>query len=104
MKRERIILIFALVSGLIIAWIDTRPHWDDTGVTIGLLLLTSTICGAWSRSLSWLWGLIIGGIVFTANAAMSGNYESIVAVIVAIVGAYIGTGARIFFGIKLKSK
>jgi len=31
--------VLALVAGGFIAWVDTRPGWDDTGVTAGALLI-----------------------------------------------------------------
>ena len=34
----RIAGVFAIVAGSVIAWVDTRPSWDDTGVTAGALL------------------------------------------------------------------
>lgn len=42
-----------LLAGLAIAWADTRPGWDDTGITAGSLVL----CGALGTSLGlrpWL--------------------------------------------------
>ena len=33
--------MFALVMGVAIAWVDTRPGWDDTGVTAGVLLVVA---------------------------------------------------------------
>ena len=35
---QRIAGVFAIVAGGLIAWVDTRPSWDDTGVTAGALL------------------------------------------------------------------
>lgn len=34
----------AVVAGCLIAWIDTRPGWDDTGVTVGLIVLVASTC------------------------------------------------------------
>jgi hypothetical protein len=31
----------ALVAGAAIAWVDSRPNWDDTGITVGALFLCS---------------------------------------------------------------
>ena len=39
--RELIIAALAVTIGTGIAWVDTRPTWDDTGVTAGALLLTA---------------------------------------------------------------
>jgi hypothetical protein len=31
----------ALMAGAAIAWVDSRPSWDDTGITAGALFLCS---------------------------------------------------------------
>jgi hypothetical protein len=42
----------AFCAGLAIAWIDTRPHWDDTGITVGVLLaIPFTLAGAYTGAL-----------------------------------------------------
>ena len=33
----------ALCAGLVIAWMDTRPRWDDTGITVGALFFGALI-------------------------------------------------------------
>jgi hypothetical protein len=38
---SRIAGVVALLLGGIIAWVDTRPRWDDTGVTAGALLVVA---------------------------------------------------------------
>jgi len=86
MKRNHISIITAVLFAVIITWIDTRPNWDDTGFTAGLLFLSAAACGVWSPFRPWLLGLIIGGIIFVTNLVLSGNYESVIA----FAGAYAG--------------
>jgi len=38
---ELVILALAIASGFAINWVNTRQNWDDTGITVGLLLLTT---------------------------------------------------------------
>jgi hypothetical protein len=33
--------VVSLAAGGVIAWVDTRPGWDDTGITAGALLIVS---------------------------------------------------------------
>ena len=87
-------LILSVASGSMIAWIDTRPNWDDTGITVGLILISTVVCGGLSPSRAWLWALIVGGTVFVANFVLHGDYGSAIALGVALVGAYIGAGVR----------
>ncbi len=39
------LFLIALLFGLAIAWMDARPHWDDTGVTVGCLVLSAGLHG-----------------------------------------------------------
>lgn len=52
------------------------------------------ICGGLSPSRAWLWALIVGGSVIGANVLIHGNYGSAVALVIALVGAYLGAGIR----------
>lgn len=42
-----IAIAIATAIGILIGWADTRPAWDDTGVTAGALLLAALV-------LSWI--------------------------------------------------
>lgn len=54
------LLLASVSAGLGIAWIDSRPHWDDAGITAGLLLLASGVLGMLGPRRPWLWGLAVG--------------------------------------------
>jgi hypothetical protein len=87
-KQFYLVLVLSIAFGSIIAWIDTRPNWDDPGVTVGLILIATMICGGLSPSLAWLWALLIGGIVVESNILIHDNCQSVVALFVAFVGSY----------------
>ena len=40
-----LLLILAVIIGLIIGWVDSRPTWDDAGVTVGMILLVTAMFG-----------------------------------------------------------
>jgi hypothetical protein len=80
-------LVLSIALGSVIAWIDTRPKWDDAGIS-------TMICGGLYPSRAWLWALIVGGIIFVTNMILHGNYGSVIALAVAFVGAYVGVGVR----------
>jgi hypothetical protein len=44
--RELVLAAIAVAMGAGIAWVDTRPTWDDTGVTVGTLLLAAGFAAA----------------------------------------------------------
>lgn len=54
------LLAAAVTLGLAIAWMDSRPHWDDAGITAGCLLLSAGLLGLMGPRRPWLWALGIG--------------------------------------------
>jgi len=57
---QKALLAAALAAGLLIAWVDTRPGWDDAGVTVFALFLSAGIIGLFVRRRAWLFGLAVG--------------------------------------------
>jgi hypothetical protein len=85
-----LLLWFALVIGLAAGWVDTRPTWDDTGVTVFFVLLTSALFGAVMPSRAWAFAFAVGGGVWGFNIVLAGNIGAGVVLIAAFVGAYGG--------------
>ena len=90
-------IIFACVIGFALAKIDTSKNWNDTGITVGLVLISSFIFGVIMPRLAWLWAIIIGGFIFSFNAIQNNNYGSAGAILFAFVGAYSGVLLKKFF-------
>ena len=73
---QKILLVCALASGLLIAYVDSRPTWDDTGITVFALLVASGIIGLLVQRRPWLYALAVGlwiplwGIIHTQNLSM----------------------------------
>jgi uncharacterized membrane protein (DUF441 family) len=93
-SRQTAVLILALVSGMMICWIDTRPAWDDTGITVGLILITSAILGTIEPKRAWLTAIAVGLWLPLWNIVFSGTYASSVALLFAFAGAYAGAVFR----------
>ena len=58
--RDGLLALVAGFIGLALGYLDSRPSWDDTGITAGLLLLTSALVAGLSGRHPWLWALLIG--------------------------------------------
>lgn len=89
----RIVFGSALVcgAGLIIAWIDSRPTWDDTGITAGAL----TIAAAWGAFVGLpplLGAALAAGPILAAE--LPRGLGVLLAVPFALAGAYIGAFVR----------
>jgi len=94
-KRPSIGLpLAAIVLGLLIAWIDSSPRWDDTGITAGVLFLTTAFFGALRPSRAPLWALALGAWIPFFGIVLHRNFGSLLALAVAFFGAYVGALAR----------
>lgn len=89
-RKFLLLLILSIIAGSAIGWIDSRPNWDDTGVTVGLIIISTAIMGGIMPEHAWLWGLVTGGIVSAMDIMLAANYGSLLAVAFAISGAYLG--------------
>ena len=87
-------LALAAINGLSIAWIDSRPTWDDTGITAGLLLLSAGVWTLFYPRRAWVFALAVGiwiplnGVVSTHDPTM------LLALIFPFIGAYAAAGIR----------
>jgi hypothetical protein len=82
---------FALAAGLAIAWMDTRPHWDDAGITAGCMFVASALA-AGAGAIPWLVIVLTAGPLVAAEIG-AGSGVVIVALVAAI-GAAAGWSLR----------
>ena len=74
------VLLFALAAGLLVGLLDNSPGWDDTGITVGALLLASALMGLLAPRLPWLWGLAAGAwvpLIGLAQLVFGADYRQI---------------------------
>lgn len=93
-----ILLVTGLVFGALLTWIDTRPTWDDTGVTAGMIFIASALLGAAMPSRAWAFALAVGLWIPLVTVARNGNVASLLALLVAFAGAYVGAFGRRMLG------
>ena len=82
--------IFAVSAGCLIGWIDSSPRWNDTGITIGMIVLSSFAFGIMARRRIWLFALVIGLLVTLFNYVLHNNLQSAASIVFAFAGAYSG--------------
>jgi len=92
--RSLIPAILGFLAGAGIAFVDTRPTWDDAGVTAAAVFLVAATVGAARPRLFWIGGLAVGLPVLAWNVLLHGNYGSAIAVVIALVGAGVGAALR----------
>lgn len=83
-------VLIALILGISIAYIDTRPHWDDTGISVFMILSAALLCGFLSSKKTWLIALAIGIWIPAYNILLYHNFGSFLALVPAFIGAYVG--------------
>jgi len=89
-----VLLAIAVAAGIFIAWIDSRPNWDDTGITVGLVFSFTAMLGTASPRRAWIWGLAVGGWIPLAGLMMKGEPATLLALAAGLAGAYAGAGIR----------
>lgn len=92
--RTWIWLAGALAVGGLIMWIDSRPNWDDTGVTAGLLVLSAAGLGWLRPRLAWLGALAVGAWIPLRALILQGNASLVLILLLPLAGAYAGALAR----------
>jgi hypothetical protein len=70
--------------------IDTSKGWDDTAVTVGLVLVSSFVAGVLLPRFAWLWAINLTAFIFIFNVVETNNYQSAGALVFGLIGAYCG--------------
>lgn len=88
--------LFALGLGLggLITYVDTRPNWDDTGVSALVIFLSCGLLGVTSPARPWLWALAVGSWIPVLGITLKHNFGSLLALLIAFAGAYAGVAFR----------
>lgn len=86
--------MIAICLGLSIAYLDSRPTWDDTGITALALLATSGFLGFLSPQHPWLWALAVGIWMPLVGVITRQDYTLLLVLLVPLAGAYGGVTFR----------
>lgn len=97
-------LITAIILGAFVACIDTSPHWNDTGISVVLILIAAFVSGLISSGWPVLIALAVGIWVPLFNIISAHNYGSLLALAPAFVGAFAGYFSRKIFVVQTRSE
>ena len=89
--RFWIIVVISSLIGILIAWIDSRPNWDDSGISAGLIFCSSAFFGFIMKKQPWLWAITIGIWIPLYNIYLNKNYSILLVLIIAFIGSYLGS-------------
>ena len=86
-KTSVILLIPAIIAGVAIAWIDSSPHWDDTGISVLMILVASALFGFFTAEKPWLTALAVSIWIPIFGILSTHNFGSLLALVPGIAGA-----------------
>ena len=86
------VIVTALATGALAAYVDTRPAWDDAGIMAGALFVAATALSFLRPRMAILIAIAIGGWIPLVE--ISRNSGSILALGVALIGALAGAALR----------
>ena len=92
---QKILLVLATISGLFFAYVDSRPTWDDTAIMVVAILMVCGLLALIGFQRPWLLALLVGAWIPLYGILVSHNSGSIIALIIAFIGAYAGWAFRI---------
>jgi len=87
---QKILLVVAFVAGLLIAFVDSRPTWDDTAITIAALLVSGGIIGLLVKRRPWLYALALGLWLPLWEGIASRNLSILIVLVFPFLGVYAG--------------
>ncbi|MDQ2933503.1 MAG: hypothetical protein M3R49_00725 [Chloroflexota bacterium] len=90
--REPLLAVVAVALGVAIAWVDSRPSWDDTAITAISLLGAAAIIAAVSGRRPLVWAVLVGAWTPMLEIPASGDPASLLALGFAVAGSLIGYG------------
>ena len=82
--------VLAIAAGAGIAFVDSRPGFDDTGVTAAALLAAAALAAALAARRPWLWAVLVGAWVPVLEIPATGSPAPLVALAFSGVGAAAG--------------
>ena len=87
-------IILALFFGVGIAWIDSRPTWDDAGVTVLMVLIAAFACGFIAVQKPWLFAVLVSIWIPMVGIIGSDTYSGLLVLVPGFIGAYTGSGFK----------
>ena len=89
-KASVVLLIPEIIAGVAIAWIDSRPNWDDTGISVLMVLVAAAIFGFFTSEKPWLTALAVSIWIPLFGILSAQNFGALLALVPGFAGAYLG--------------
>lgn len=90
-SRQSILLAVGVAAGLLLACVDSLPHWDDAGIIAGSLLVVGGLLSLLGHRKPWLIALAVGLWVPLRGILASHDPTLLIVLIFPFLGAYAGS-------------
>jgi hypothetical protein len=91
---NKVLFVVAFCLGGLIAYVDSRPNWDDAGITALAIVVGCGLLGVAGPRRPWLWALTVGSWIPVLGILLAGNYGTLLTLPFAFGGAYAGMAVR----------
>jgi hypothetical protein len=88
--RGAVAAVIAVGGGIALAFMDSRPGFDDTGITAVALFVFASIASTIGGSKPWLWASLVGAWTPLIEISGGGSTGSLLALAFAGAGAAAG--------------
>ncbi len=92
--KQIILFVGSIFAGVLIAFIDSRPTWDDTGITVFALLACGAVIGLLLTRRPWLFALALGIWMPLIYIVTKHDFMMLITLIFPFLGVYAGWAAR----------
>jgi len=92
---QNLLLGIAVLVGLLSAYADSRPNWDDTGLLAGVLLAVSGLLTLLGHRRPWLIALAVGIWLPAYEIFKTHDFLLLVILLIPLIGAYSGWLVRL---------
>ncbi len=79
-----------LLIGILLAYLDSLPTWDDSGVLVGALLLASGLLTLLGGDSPWLIALTVGVWIPLRDIYATHDFRILIVLLFPLAGAYLG--------------
>ncbi len=88
--RQSLLLALGVGAGLLLAYIDSLPHWDDAGIVAAGLFGVTGLLALLGHSRPWLLALAVGLWLPLRGVLVSHDATLLVVLVFPFLGAYAG--------------
>ncbi len=95
--KQGLLLAAGVCAGILLAYIDSLPQWDDAGILAGSLFLLSGLLTLLGHRKPWLVALALGIWIPLRGLIKSLDFSLLLILIFPLLGAYAGSLVRSAF-------